>query len=144
MKLLPLLLLLAVLASCGTQTPAENIEENETNEEITVPVDDEEYLDSISDELDGMDNNETSMNNEVIEFDSAYRNPAGDVDMIVKMEVNNGVIEAIEANATTWDVSDFSTALQSLIGSPVEEGETFYAAGSSIASEAFNNAIKAL
>lgn len=149
MKLLPLLLLLAVLASCGAQTPDTETTQDPINE-ITVPADDELLDDMLNDmdEMDDMDtemnNDQTSMNNEAIEVDSSYRNPAGAVDMVVAMEVRNGIIQTIEASATTWDVSGFSSALQSLVGSPVEEGETFYAAGSSIASEAFNNAVKAI
>lgn len=149
MKLLPIIALLAVLASCGAQTPETDVVA-EPMDEITVPVDDE-LLDDMSNDMDEMEvdtdmesSDQTSMNNEVIEIDSAYRNPAWPVDMVVAMEVRDGIIQTIEANATTYDVSGFNDQLQTLVGSTVVEAESFYAAGSSLASEAFNNAVKAL
>jgi len=149
MKLLPIIVLLAVLASCGAQTPETETTQDPINE-ITIPVDDE-LPDDMSNDMDEMEidtdtesGDQTSMNNEVIQIDSAYRNPAGPVDMVVAMEVRDGIIQTIEANATTYDVSGFSEKLQTLVGSTVAEAESFYAAGSSLASEAFNNAVKAL
>ena len=147
MKLLPIIILLAVLASCGAQTPETDVAQ-EPMDEITIPTDDE-LLDDMSSDLNEMETGETesdmtSFENEVLEFDAAYRNPAGPVDMIVAMQVQDGVIQSISASATSYDVSWFSDKLQTLVGSTVAEAESFYAAGSSLASEAFNNAVKAL
>jgi len=149
MKFIPIALLLILLASCTHNHDHDHNErssEIETEGFITLP--DDEFLDEISDEVENMDqsidDDQTAMNNEVIEVDAAYRNPAGAVDMVVAMEVQDGVIQSITASATTYDVSGFSDKLQTLVGSTVDQAESFYAAGSSLASEAFNNAVKSL
>lgn len=149
MKFLPIVLVLMILASCTTGLDNDT-ENNDIDNNIDTPLPSEDdFFDDMDDEIDWMwdtDSDDTSMNfeNEVVEFDSAYRNPAGPVDMVVSLQLNGDQIESISANATTWDVSWFDSALQSLVGGNLQDAETFYAAWSSIASEAFNEAVKSL
>ena len=141
MKFFSFVVLLVLLASCGTRQNHNEADIIGPNDDIIIPADDE-FLDDMMDEIDKID--ETWFENEILEIDAAYRNPGWSVDMVLTIGLNNGIIQSINATATTYDISDFNEAAQALIGKAIEEGEDFYVAGSSLTSEAFNNAIKSL
>ncbi|MDP3380985.1 MAG: hypothetical protein Q8S84_05750 [bacterium] len=54
----------------------------------------------------------------------------------------SGTIETIEVTATTYDLEDFNTAAQDLVGKTLEDAKNFEKAGASLTNEAFKNAIK--
>lgn len=150
MKLFPFLILLTVLASCGAEAPVENNTEVNTSEEVTVPAD-EVLLDEVTDDLETMEvspseyDTAVTTSNQVVVVDAPYTNPAGPVDLKVQIELDaDGIIQSIEASATTYTVEKFNDAAQELIWKTLQDAETFYAAGSSLTTEAFNNAVKAL
>jgi hypothetical protein len=76
-------------------------------------------------------------------LDATYTNPQAEVDMKVSysLDENNNIAE-ISVDATTYDVSAFNEKIQYLVGQPMEEAGNVYISGSSLASEAFTNAIK--
>lgn len=137
MKYIYTIVLTIFLASCTTSNVENNTNEDSPIVEIT--------NNDIESELENLLYNEDSeiTKSEVIKLNSAYRNPAWKVDMVVSYSVDeNGFITTISADATKYNVSSFNEWLQSLVGKTLEDAESFQLAGSSIASEAFTFALK--
>ena len=146
MKFLPVALVLLLLASCTGWVEEDTQTETTDTTEVTIPAEDE-FMEDMEDEINDMDDmGDTSMNfeNEVVEVDAGYNHPGGRTNMTVTMEINDWIIQSIEASAPENLRRSFNDALQELVGSPVSDAENFYAAWSSIASEAFNEAVKSI
>ena len=112
------------------------LEEEEEEEEVETP--DEE----INDEVAAL---ETAVedSSKTVTLDAAYTNPKGPVDMTVTYSTDStGVITALNVAATTYDVSEFNTEVQKLVGSTLEEASE-YTSGSSLTGYAFTQAVKA-
>lgn len=134
MKILSILFLITLLASCGTTTTPEQ----------TQPV--------VEDQANEMENNMSEFDNEEIDenkmetIEYSYTNPAQEVNMVIDYSLNSqDKIESINVSATNWDkLGDFNTAVKSnLIGLTLEEAsEMPTVSGASITSEAFKEAIK--
>lgn len=134
MKILSILFLVALLASCGTTTTPEQ----------TQPV--------VEDQANEMENNMSEFDNEEMDenkmetIEYSYTNPAQEVNMVIDYSLNSeGKIESINVSATNWDkLGDFDAAVKSnVIGLTLEEAsEMPTVSGASITSEAFKEAIK--
>ncbi len=137
MKNIYILILFVFLASCTNQETAnENMENNNTNEQI-----ENEMENSFS--WDNQNSNEDTTNNKVEKLDASYKNPKTEVDMVINYSLNeNNTIESINVNATTFDVSEFNEKIQYLVWEDIEEAEDVYISGSSLTSEAFVDTIK--
>lgn len=137
MKYLYSLVLLVFLASCTNGawvTNEETVEEENTTTEVTNSEIDEAMEETFSEE---------ESNEGLTMLDATYTNPQAEVDMKVSysLDENNNIAE-ISVDATTYDVSAFNEKIQYLVGQPMEEAGNVYISGSSLASEAFTNAIK--
>ena len=150
MKFIPVALILVLLTSCTAVMNDDSEPESADTIETTVPVDDE-FFDDFDDEMNWMNgwddmnmNWEMGFQNEIIEVDSWYNHPGWRTDMVVTMEVNDGVITAIEASAPANLRRWFNDSLQQLVWGSLEDAENFYAAWSTLASDAFNNAVRSL
>lgn len=140
MKFLYAVMLLVFLASC-TKTPVVTPTETPTTPEVTqeTPVD-EALVDDIVSEIEELG---VTAENEIITLDGAYKNPKGDVDMKIDYSVDaSGVIQSINVSATTYDLTQFNTSAQELVGKTLTDAESFYVAGGSLTSDAFTTAIK--
>lgn len=134
MKILSILFLVALLASCGTTTTPEQ----------TQPV--------VEDQANEMENNMSEFDNEEMDenkmetIEYSYTNPAQEVNMVIDYSLNSeDKIESINVSATNWDkLGDFDAAVKSnVIGLTLEEAsEMPTVSGASITSEAFKEAIK--
>ncbi len=134
MKILSILFLVALLASCGTTTTPEQ----------TQPV--------VEDQTNEMENNMSEFDNEEMDEDKmetieySYTNPAQEVNMVIDYSLNSeDKIESINVSATNWDkLGDFDAAVKSnVIGLTLEEATQMpTVSGASITSEAFKEAIK--
>ncbi|MGB2110848.1 MAG: FMN-binding protein [Patescibacteria group bacterium] len=135
MKILSVLFLVTLLASCGTTS---------TTPEQTQPI--------IEDQASEMDNNMSEFDNEEMDenkmetIEYSYTNPAQEVNMVIDYSLNSeDKIESINVSATNWDkLGDFDAAVKSnVIGLTLEEAsEMPTVSGASITSEAFKEAIK--
>ena len=140
MKFVYAVMLLVFLASC-TKTPVETPVLDET----PAPVAQEEQVDEalVNDIVSEVENLGTTAENEVITLDGSYTNPKGNVDMKIDYSVDaNGVIQTMNVSATTYNLEDFNTAAQELVGKTLSDAENFYVAGGSLTSDAFTTAIK--
>lgn len=134
MKILSILFLIALLASCGTTATPEQPQ----------PI--------IEDQASEMDNNMSEFDNEEMDEDKmetieySYTNPAQEVNMVIDYSLNSDdKIESINVSATNWDkLGDFDAAVKSnVIGLTLEEAsEMPTVSGASITSEAFKEALK--
>lgn len=134
MKILSILFLVALLASCGTTTTPEQ----------TQPV--------VEDQANEMENNMWEFDNEEMDenkmetIEYSYTNPAQEVNMVIDYSLNSeDKIESINVSATNWDkLGDFDAAVKSnVIGLTLEEATQMpTVSGASITSEAFKEAIK--
>lgn len=141
MKIFYGLSLLILLTSCTTTTE-NNVTPNETNLPETVIEDTttDEVLNDMSGATDEL--NET-VENEVISLEAPYKNPQADVDMVVSYSLDaEGNIETMHLSATTWDISKYDESVQALVWQPIDAAESFYISGASLATDAFNAAIK--
>ncbi|MDP2090231.1 MAG: hypothetical protein Q8K30_01415 [Candidatus Gracilibacteria bacterium] len=147
MKIIYLLMFTLLLASCGNSGSTENesiVVDESAMEETTNQINEE--IDSLNTETDsdGIALTESNSNNgEVVKLDAKYNNPKGEVDMSISYTLSeSGTIETIEVTATTYDLEDFNTAAQDLVGKTLEDAKNFEKAGASLTNEAFKNAIK--
>ncbi len=134
MKILSILFLITLLASCGTTTTPEQ----------APPV--------VEDQASEMDNNMSEFDNEEMDenkmetIEYSYTNPAQEVNMVIDYSLDSeGKIDSINVSATNWDkLGDFDTAVKSnVIGLTLEEAsEMSTVSGASITSEAFKEALK--
>jgi hypothetical protein len=84
-----------------------------------------------------------TVENELITLDAGYSNPKGPVDMQISYNVDDaGIIQSIDVSATTYDLTDFNSAAQVLVGQTLQDAESFYVAGGSLTSDAFTSALK--
>lgn len=147
MKIIYLLMFTLLLASCGNSWSTENesiVVDESAMEETTNQINEE--IDSLNTETDSdwIALTESNSNNwEVVKLDAKYNNPKGEVDMSISYTLSeSGTIETIEVTATTYDLEDFNTAAQDLVGKTLEDAKNFEKAGASLTNEAFKNAIK--
>jgi len=77
-----------------------------------------------------------------VTLDAAYSNPKGPVDMKINYTLSaDGTIDTIAVSATTYDVAEFNSAIQSLVWKTLEDAAN-YKTGSSLTGDAFKSAIK--
>lgn len=135
MKYIYTIVLAIFLASCTSS----NLEEVQNQDSPIVEVTNQDIENELENLLDEEETNES----QVVKLNSAYKNPAWEVDMVVSYSTDEKwIITYISAEATTFNVSSFNEWIQSLVGKTLEDAEDFYLAGSSIASEAFTFALK--
>ncbi len=81
---------------------------------------------------------------EMIEISTTYTNPAMEAIMNIAIEVNDeNIIESIAITSPNYKwMPQFNTWVQGLVGKSLEEASEFYVSGSSLASPAFQAAIK--
>jgi len=120
MKFLPILMLLALLASCGAndvqEAPIANVKEV-----IEAPIKTEQPPVTPEDtiEVEQKKNEEPPV--EVAEG-ADYTNPNGAVDMVISYSLDSEwKIQEISTAATTYDLSQFNDAVQEVNGKTVEE-----------------------
>lgn len=173
MKTFYTLLLLIFLTSCGSANIAESPVDTSSDVSTETTQDqtdmDTQAEDAVRpEESDSMSESDTDMpedlmsgemsddieadmatldeaaNNEVMTLDASYKNPKVEVDMMINYSLaSDNTIESIEVTATTYDITEFNSAVQELVGQDISQAEDFYAAGSSLTSDAFTSAIKA-
>lgn len=132
MKYLYLLILTVFIASCGAKVDETTVVQDEATSEVVAEINNEvETL------------NETNTESNVIKLDAKYTNPAGEVDMVINYTLNeDGTIATINTTATTYDLSQFNEAIQTLVGKTIEEAKSAEIAWGSLTTEAFKNALK--
>ncbi len=108
----------------------ETIENNESEAEPAEPASDSE-----SDEV---------SSGEMIELSTTYTNPAMEAVMNIALEVNDdNIIQSIEVTSPNYQgMVSFNWAVQDVVGKSLEEASEFYVSGSSLASPAFQKALK--
>lgn len=81
---------------------------------------------------------------QMIELSTTYTNPAMQAVMDIALEINaNNVIESIEVTSPNYKgMVTFNQAVQAVVGMSVSEASEFYVSGSSLASPAFQKALK--
>ena len=141
MKYLYTILAVLILSSCWTQNDTDititkdNVSTEKTNNDI------ENEISNI--DLNSVEQADDKMDNKVTKLDATYTNPQTTVDMVLDYSLDDeNKIETINVSATTYDVSEFNTKLQSVVWKTLEEASEVYISGSSLATEAFHNAIK--
>lgn len=134
MKYLLAILTIAFLVSCTN----EELEQAVVVEETTMEVNED-----INSEMENLEVETTEEENNVILIDANYTNPNGLVDMTVEYTLwENEEITSIEVKATTYDVTDFNTEVQKLVGMTIEEAQNAEISGWSLTTEAFKEALK--
>lgn len=142
MKAFYALFLLVFLASCGANVDETAVSPSEPSVEETSAEIDAETME-IPEEVMMDDTAMTESDSKVEVLDAAYTNPKWPVDMEIEYALNeNGVIESIDVSATSYDLSGFNDAVQSVVGMTLEEASDTYISGSSLTSAAFNSALK--
>ena len=150
MKFIPIAVLLLILASCNHNHDHSEDSQVENQETInTSATSDDDFLDELDQEMDNLwDTNwdEASMSgwNEVLSLNVTYNSPGGNHSMTVALKLEDWVIQSIEATSSEWVRTGFNESLQTLVWGTIEDAENFYAAGSSLASDAFTDAVKSL
>jgi len=99
----------------------------------------EENSEAVSDEQ----SDEVS-SGEMLELSTTYTNPAMEAIMNISLEVNDdNIIQSIEVTSPNYQgMVSFNSAVQEVIGKSVSEASEFYVSGSSLASPAFQKALK--
>ncbi|MDD3144826.1 MAG: hypothetical protein PHV23_01820 [Candidatus Gracilibacteria bacterium] len=135
MKYLYLLIVTIFIASCGTKIEEEKMVSDDKN---TVEVTNE-----INNEVKNLDIAFDDTLTKMVKLDAKYKNPAGDVDMVISYSLDNeGKIEVINLDAPNFDLKDYNTAAQVLVGKTIEEAKNTGIAGGSLITEAFKKALK--
>ncbi len=133
MKYLYLLILTVFIASCGAKVDETKVVEDENAIEISNQINAE--LETLVEDA--------ANTSKVTRLDAKYTNPAWEVDMVIDYTLDSEwKIETIDVSATTYDLKDFNTAAQVLIGKTLEEAKTADIAGGSLTNEAFKKALK--
>ena len=128
-----LLILTVFIASCGAKVEETTKIEDEITTEVTTEM---------NNELASLDETNTSESN-IVKLDAKYTNPAWEVDMVINYTLDeNSKIETIDVSATTYDLKDFNTSIQTLVGKTIDEAKTADIAGGSLTTEAFKKALK--
>ncbi len=135
MKYLYLLIVTIFIASCGTKIEEEKMVSDDKN---TVEVTNE-----INNEVKNLDIAFDDTLTKMVKLDAKYKNPAWDVDMVISYSLDNEwKIEVINLDAPNFDLKDYNTAAQVLVGKTIEEAKNTWIAGWSLITEAFKNALK--
>ncbi len=144
MKIIYVLMLTLLLASCGGSDKVENnnnIVDEIVIEETTNQIDEE--LNNLEMNIDSDISNELLKTNEVIKIDAKYNNPKWEVDMLVSYVLDsNWIIESMDISASNFDLSNFNSEAQILIWKTIDDAKQFEVAGGSLTTEAFRNALK--
>lgn len=142
MKYFYILFALAFLASCSTaETEVSPEVSNTTVEQTTLNELDSEMSELPSEE--SVENTDISASSEIQILQAPYTNPAGPVDMQVAYTLDTaGKIEAIDISATTYDLSQYNEAMQSVVGMTLAEASEYSVSGSSLTGAAFRAAVK--
>lgn len=138
MKYLYLLILSVFLVSCGAKVEEKNVEMDVDN--IT-----SEVISDINSELETLDNQDEIIPvKNIIKLDATYTNPAWEVDMVINYTLDDKwVIETIDVNATTYDLTEFNEEVKTqLVGKTLEEAKNTEVAWGSLTTEAFKKALK--
>lgn len=144
MKIIYILMLTLLLASCGSSPSVEN-ESNEASEAAV-----EETTNQINAEINNLDVDsntwvtESDLNiDKVVKIDAKYKNPKWDVDMVISYTLaDNWTIKTIDVSATTYDLKKYNDAIQVLVGKTIDDAKKFEISWGSLVTEAFRNAIK--
>lgn len=132
MKYLYLLLLTVFIASCGAKVDETKVVEDETTTEV---------LADINNELDTLEVDENIA--DITKIDAKYTNPAWEVDMVINYTLDwSGTIATINTTATTYDLSQFNDAIQSLVWKTIEEAKNTEITWGSLTTDAFKKALK--
>ncbi len=116
---------------------AEEIESIITNEEEKEII--SELEEAINDIWNG------NWENELKKINAFYKNPKTQVDMIIEYSLDEeGKIEKINANATTYDLTKFDENIQILVWKTIDEAKETYISWGSLTTKAFKEAIKDL
>lgn len=116
---------------------AENPEESMEKEDAMMEKDD------VMEETTEAPAEEEAMESKVVKLSAPYTNPAGEVDMAIEYSLDSeGKIEAISVSATTYDLTDFNTSAQKVIGMTVEDAANEVITGGSLTDPAFSAALK--
>lgn len=106
----------------------------------------EETTDDIDAALEEIDDNtsDESTAKDLIEISTTYTNPATEAIMNIALEVDdNNTITSIEVTSPNYKgMRQFNSAAQAVVGKSLQEASEFYVSGSSLASPAFQKAIK--
>ena len=135
MKYLYTIFLITFLASCtGTQ-------DNLDTEIDLIPDATIKTVDDIDSEISNLEADETE--SKIVKIDATYTNPKLDVDMVVSYSLSeDNTIETIGISATNWDLSEYDTAAQVVIGKTLEEASETNITWSSLTNAAFKKALK--
>ncbi len=133
MKYLYLLILTVFIASCGAKVDETKVVEDENAIEISNQINAE--LETLVEDA--------ANTSKLTRLDAKYTNPTWEVDMVIDYTLDSEwKIETIDVSATTWDLKDYNTAVQTLVGKTIEEAKTADIAGWSLTTEAFKKALK--
>ncbi|QFR38838.1 hypothetical protein A9Q91_01215 [Candidatus Gracilibacteria bacterium 28_42_T64] len=149
MKYIYIIMVTLILASCSNNVV---VEDSEVVEKTTSDIDTELLVldteDTDNSETESEEGNieaeeENIEEKKVVKLSAKYNNPQQEVDMMVNYSLDeNDKIKTIEVIASNWDLSDFNTAAQVVIGKTLKEASDASIAGASLTTAAFNNALK--
>lgn len=136
MKYLYLIILTVFITSCWAQI----------QEESKIVVEDQntiEVTNEINNEISNLDVTFEDNSTKITKLDAKYTNPAGEVDMVISYSLDSEwKIDTIDVSATTYDLKDFNTAAQVLVGKTIDEAKDTEIAGWSLTTHAFKDALK--
>lgn len=134
MKYLLAILTIAFLVSCSSEEVEQIVVVDETTMEVN---------EDINSEMENLDEEVMQEEENVVLIEANYNNPNGLVDMTIEYTLNGEEeITSIEVKATTYDVTDFNTEVQKLVGMTIEEAQNAEISGWSLTTEAFKEALK--
>lgn len=136
-KYIIFLIILIAISSC-TDNKEETTKNIESNNDV-------ELISDINNEVDSLNTEDISSNNEIIKLDAKYNNARGEVDMTINYSLDNeSKIKTIEIDATTYNLKDFNKKAQSLIWKTIEEAKNteLNVGWASLTNDAFKNALK--
>lgn len=133
----------------------DDYESSESQPEADVPdapeADEEEVsvIDTVNTELEAemetMENEpEEPAANDLVTLKTSYKNPKTTVDMTIVYELDaDEKIVSINMSAPQYDLAKFTDAIsEQIVGKTLEEASEVYVSGSSLATEAYQNALK--
>ncbi len=146
MKIIYLLMLTLLLASCGST------QNKDTENTVTDQAAIEDTTKQINEEINNLNadtetwvaiEESSSSTWDVVKLDATYSNQNWPVDMWITYSLSDAwIIESIEVTATVYDMTDYNKAAQVLVGKTLEDAKKFEVAWASLTNEAFKKAIK--
>jgi len=101
-------------------------------------------IDDAVEQIETQDESADSSETSLIELSTSYTNPAMEAVMNIAIEVDSdNIIESISITSPNYKwMPKFNDGVQGLVGKSLEEASEFYVSGSSLASPAFQKALK--